>query len=146
MVAPKRPSSRMRSTSGCGYSSACSYRLATGITSRSTKRRTVSRTCAVSCWRSSKVPPRVADFTMFDYGGQMLRIAAVVLLAVTAAAARERVGAHPSDETEVFTGGEEVEPGEAPKRPALAYWKVRATLRVPPAERAVHVGLFVPLS
>jgi len=76
----------------------------------------------------------------------MLRIAAVVLLAVTAAAARERVGAHPSDETEVFTGGEEVEPGEAPKRPALAYWKVRATLRVPPAERAVHVGLFVPLS
>ena len=60
--------------------------------------------------------------------------------------ARERGGLHPADETEVFTGGEEVERGEAPKRPALAYWKVRATLRVPAGEGAVHVALFVPVS
>src|SRR5438132_5212353 len=57
MVAPKRPSSRMRSTSGCGYSSACSYLLATGITSRVTKRRTVSSTCAVTAGRSSTAAP-----------------------------------------------------------------------------------------
>jgi transglutaminase-like putative cysteine protease len=87
---------------------------------------------------------------MFDYAWQMIpaRRALTVMLALAAVSvgARERLAPHPSDDTEVFTGGEEVERGEAPKRPALAYWKVRATLRVPPAERAVHVGLFVPLS
>ena len=53
---------------------------------------------------------------------------------------------HPSDDTEVFTGGEEVIPGEAPKRPAVGYWSIRATLHVPAAGRPVHVGLLVPLS
>src|SRR5438034_6576810 len=61
MVAPKSPSSRMRSTSGCGYSSACSYLLATGITSRATKRRTVSSTCAVTAWRSSTAAPAMSS-------------------------------------------------------------------------------------
>jgi transglutaminase-like putative cysteine protease len=72
-------------------------------------------------------------------------MAAVVLLAA-AAGARERGPVHPSDETEVFTGGEEVAPGEAPRRPALAYWRVRARLRLPAGERPVRVGLLVPLS
>jgi transglutaminase-like putative cysteine protease len=71
---------------------------------------------------------------------------AAVLLAATAAAGRERDAAHPSDETEVFTGGEEVAPGAAPERPALAYWRVRATLRVPRTSDPVHIGLLVPLS
>src|SRR3989442_5925156 len=61
MVAPKSPSSRMRSTSGWGYSSACSYLLATGITSRSTNRRTVPSTWAVSAWRSSTAAPAIDE-------------------------------------------------------------------------------------
>ena len=40
--APKRPSSRMRATSACGYASACSSAAATGRTSSSTKRRTAA--------------------------------------------------------------------------------------------------------
>ncbi len=73
--------------------------------------------------------------------------AALLLLVVIArAGARERPLPHPSDETEVFTGGEEVEGGAAPRRPALAYWKVRATLRAPAAVPALTVGLLVPLS
>src|SRR5439155_13978712 len=90
----------------------------------------------------SDLPPRgpreVANFTMFEYAGQMRRAAracraAVVLaaLSVTPATARERPPPHPADEIEVFSGAEEVAPGEAPKRPALAYWRVRATSRVP---------------
>jgi len=39
-----------------------------------------------------------------------------------------------------------VEGGAAPRRPALAYWKVRATLRAPAAVPALTVGLLVPLS
>ena len=73
--------------------------------------------------------------------------AALLLLVVVArAGAREHPLPHPSDETEVFTGGEEVEGGAAPRRPALAYWKVRATLRAPAAVPALTVGLLVPLS
>src|SRR5262249_49569228 len=48
MVAPKSPSSFILSTKSVGYSLACSYLLATGITSRSTNRRTVSTSSAVS--------------------------------------------------------------------------------------------------
>jgi transglutaminase-like putative cysteine protease len=73
-------------------------------------------------------------------------VLAAVLLAAAAARARERTPAHPSDETEVFTGAEEVGPGEAPRRPALSYWKVRATLQVQTAEHPVRVRLLVPLS
>jgi len=70
----------------------------------------------------------------------------VATIAATAVHGRERLEAHPSDDTEVFTGGEEVMPGGAPKRPAIAYWNVLATLRVPAAGRPVHVGMLVPLS
>src|SRR5262245_13971421 len=55
MVAPKRPSSFMRSTRSVGYSLACSSLLATGTTSRSTKRRMVSSSCAVSSLCSVEV-------------------------------------------------------------------------------------------
>ena len=75
-----------------------------------------------------------------------LLTALLLLLAVARAGAREHPLPHPSDETEVFTGGEEVEGGAAPRRPALAYWKVRATLRAPAAVPALTVGLLVPLS
>src|SRR5438552_6549616 len=144
MVAPKSPSSFMRSTRGCGYSSACSYVLATGITSRSTKRRTVSSTCARSSWRSStRGSIEVANFTMFEYAGQMRPGVLAIALVIAAAplGARERVTAHPPDETEVFTGGEEVAPGEVPRRPALAYWEVRATPHGPADEQPLRVGL-----
>jgi hypothetical protein len=72
--------------------------------------------------------------------------AVVVLLATTVAAGRPREATHPSDDTEVFTGGEDVAGGEAPQRPALAYWRVRATLRVPATTEPLRVGLLVPLS
>src|SRR5437016_4192540 len=75
-----------------------------------------------------------------------LLTALLLLLAIARAGAREHPLPHPSDETEVFTGGEEVEGGAAPRRPALAYWKVRATLRAPAAVPALTVGLLVPLS
>jgi transglutaminase-like putative cysteine protease len=68
-----------------------------------------------------------------------------VLLAA-AADARERRAPHPSDETEVFTGGEEVKPGGVARRPALGYWKVQATLHLPAAARPARVRLLVPLS
>src|ERR1051325_10135231 len=85
---------------------------------------------------------------MFEYAGQMRPglVAIALLIAAAPLGARERVTAHPADETEVFTGGEEVAPGEVPRRPALAYWKIRATLRVPAGEEPLHVGLLVPLS
>jgi transglutaminase-like putative cysteine protease len=70
---------------------------------------------------------------------------AVVALAASVAAARARTPSHP-DETEVFTGGEEVEPGTAARRPAVGYWKVRATLQIASSAAPVHVGLLVPLS
>ena len=73
-------------------------------------------------------------------------LAIALVIAAAPLGARERVIAHPPDETEVFTGGEEVAPGEVPRRPALAYWKIRATLRVPADEQLLHVGLLVPLS
>src|SRR5436309_93278 len=169
MVAPKRPSSRMRSTSGCGYSSACSYLLATGITSRSTKRRTVSITWAVTARRSSTAAPAMrAKFTMFVPAVQpralnctvavttvvafmlvsrSLRTAVLGALLVSATAwARAAEPAHPGHETEVFTGGEETAQGATPRRPALAYWKLRLTVRVPSTERPVRVGVLVPLS
>src|SRR5439155_1514365 len=75
-----------------------------------------------------------------------LLTALLLLLAIARAGAREHPLPHPSDETEVFTGGEEVEGGAAPRRPALAYWKVRATLRAPAAVPALTAGLLVPLS
>ena len=73
----------------------------------------------------------------------------VVVVVVTVAApgrTREHTAAHPSDETEVFTGAEEMESGHAAKPPALAYWTVRATLQLPAAGRPIHTSLLVPLS
>jgi transglutaminase-like putative cysteine protease len=70
----------------------------------------------------------------------------LALLMAGAAYGREPTPAHPSDESEVFTGGEVVTPGPAVKPPAIAYWKVRATFRVPPGERPIRVGVLVPLS
>jgi transglutaminase-like putative cysteine protease len=69
-----------------------------------------------------------------------------LVLAAAVAAGRERPPAHPSDDTEVFTGGEESTPGRAPRRPALAYWKVRATFDVGATTGPVRLGLLVPLS
>src|SRR5207247_3508615 len=48
IMAPNNPSSFMRSTTACGYSSRCSISLATGLTSRSTKRRMVVTICCCS--------------------------------------------------------------------------------------------------
>jgi transglutaminase-like putative cysteine protease len=53
---------------------------------------------------------------------------------------------HPLDETEVYPGGEDLEGRPGRKRPALSYWKVRTTVRVPPGEGPVSVELLVPLS
>src|SRR5438128_5871295 len=78
---------------------------------------------------------------------RVLRTAALGALLVAApVTARPREPAHPSDETEVFTGAEETAPGTTPRRPALAYWKLRLTVRVPAAERPLRVGVLVPLS
>jgi transglutaminase-like putative cysteine protease len=74
-----------------------------------------------------------------------LVVAAMVLTAAPAPG-RDRVPAHPSDETEVFTGAEEVESGTAARPPALRFWRVRATLQLPATMRPVRVALFVPLS
>src|SRR6185295_10554038 len=71
---------------------------------------------------------------------------AVLVFAAASAGARERGTPHPSDDTEVYTGGDEVAPGEAPKRPALAYWRLRATLHLPAAAGPVRVAMLVPLS
>src|SRR5437667_3182825 len=70
----------------------------------------------------------------------------VVVLAAVPAWTLPREAVHPSDDTEVFTGGEETARGATPARPALGYWKVRLTLRVPATERAVRVGVLMPLS
>jgi transglutaminase-like putative cysteine protease len=71
---------------------------------------------------------------------------ALVLVAAAATARRERLPAHPDDEAAVFAGGEDVERGTTRKPPAVAYWRVVATLEVPAGEQEVHVGLLVPLS
>jgi transglutaminase-like putative cysteine protease len=80
----------------------------------------------------------------------MLRVArmlvAMLLAGALPAAARDRPAPHPSDETEVYTGGEDVERGRAAKPPAVGYWRVRVTLHVPPTERALRLALLVPLS
>jgi transglutaminase-like putative cysteine protease len=81
-----------------------------------------------------------------DMRGCVALVCAVVALAAPGAGARTRLPPHPGDETEVFTGGEEFEPGAAARRPAVGYWKVRATLQVAPSTAPVHVGLLVPLS
>src|SRR5438876_870254 len=70
----------------------------------------------------------------------------VVVLAAVPAWTLPREAVHPSDDTEVFTGAEETARGATPARPALGYWKVRLTLRVPATERAVRVGVLMPLS
>ena len=62
----------------------------------------------------------------------------VVVLAAVPAWTLPREAAHPSDDTEVFTGAEETARGATPARPALGYWKVRLTLRVTATERAVR--------
>jgi len=69
-----------------------------------------------------------------------------VFLVTAPAWARWPEPAHPGDDTEVFTGGEETAQGSAPRRPALAFWKLRLTLRVPAEERPVRIGVLVPLS
>jgi transglutaminase-like putative cysteine protease len=79
-----------------------------------------------------------------------MRTLAPLVLALTLAApradGRERPAPHPSDETEVFTGGEDVERGRTARPPAVSYWKVRTTLRVSEVDRALRVGLLVPVS
>ena len=72
--------------------------------------------------------------------------ALVVVLATAPAWALPGEPAHPSDDTEVFTGAEETAQGATPARPALGYWKVRLTLRVPATQRPVRVGVLMPLS
>jgi transglutaminase-like putative cysteine protease len=74
--------------------------------------------------------------------------AGALLLAALAcrAGARERTLPHPSDETEVFTGGEEVAEGQAARPPAMRYWKVRALLTVPRTSVPIHLGLLLPPS
>src|ERR1043166_5592359 len=72
-----------------------------------------------------------------------------VLVAVVATApawALPLDAAHPSDDTEVFTGAEETARGVTPARPALGYWKIRLTLRVPATQGPVRVGVLMPLS
>jgi transglutaminase-like putative cysteine protease len=69
-----------------------------------------------------------------------------VLLLARPLGAGQLVPAHPADEAEVFSGGEEAAPGEEPPHPALAYWKVRATLQVAATDRPFDLGLLVPLS
>ncbi len=71
---------------------------------------------------------------------------AAAFVAVLAIAARAEVPADPgADETEVFTGGEEVGRAGPAHRP-VGYWKTELTLRVPASDRPVHVGLLAPLS
>src|SRR5947207_3767246 len=70
----------------------------------------------------------------------------VVVLAAVPAWTLPREAVHPSDDTEVFTGAEETAREATPARPAIGYWKVRLTLRVPATERAVRVGVLMPLS
>src|SRR3989475_8899564 len=70
----------------------------------------------------------------------------VVVLATVPAWTLPREPAHPSDDTEVFTGAEETARGATPARPALGYWKVRRTVRFPATERSLRVGVLVPLS
>src|SRR5438445_4090399 len=70
----------------------------------------------------------------------------VVVLAAVPAWTLPREAAHPSDDTEVFTGAEETARGATPARPAPGYWKVRLTLRIPATQRPVRVGVLMPLS
>ncbi|MFN8543422.1 MAG: 7TM domain-containing protein [Candidatus Binatia bacterium] len=68
-----------------------------------------------------------------------------VLLVASVAGARPQEGTQPGDETEVFTGTEDVPGGARRELPALRYWRVRATLRVPAGARG-RVAVLVPLS
>lgn len=74
--------------------------------------------------------------------------AAVVCLGMLAwALAAHATGAHhASDDTEVFTGSEEVAAGGATRTPTLTYWRVRAALTVGPFGRPARVGMLLPLS
>src|SRR5262245_15937614 len=65
IVIPKRPSSFICSTIFSGYSSACSISVATGMTSRAMKRRTVS----ISSWR---VSGSVSSMTNGTLAGRMM--------------------------------------------------------------------------
>jgi transglutaminase-like putative cysteine protease len=95
-------------------------------------------------------PPPPVEFRRGDHYpsavSRPLSALALALLVLSGAHGRERRQPHPSDEIEVFTGGEDVERGGVRRRPALGYWKVRATLRLPAAGRPVRLGLLVPLS
>jgi hypothetical protein len=53
---------------------------------------------------------------------------------------------HAGDDTEVFTGTEEVPGGGASRTPALTYWRVRAALTVGAFTKPARVGLLLPLS
>src|SRR5437867_8733983 len=94
------------------------------------------------------VQPRALNCTVavttvvaFMLASRSLRTAVLgALLASATAWARAPEPAHPGHETEVFTGGEETAQGATPRRPALAYWKLRLTVRVPSTERPVRVG------
>src|SRR2546422_5798209 len=75
-----------------------------------------------------------------------LTVVVGVLLVTAPAWTRPREPAHPGDETEVFTGGEETAQGAVPRRPALAHWKLRPTLRGPAPERPPPAGGLGPPS
>src|SRR5207244_2307961 len=74
--------------------------------------------------------------------------AAVVCLGVLAWAVPTHAVSshHAGDETEVFTGSEEVAGGGATRTPTLTYWRVRAALTVGAFARPARVGLLLPLS
>ena len=70
-------------------------------------------------------------------------VALATLLVAVAAVAGERFPQ--TDETQVFTGGEEVQAGRATRPPQVRYWKVRASLAVA-AGGPVRATMLVPLS
>lgn len=69
----------------------------------------------------------------------------LVVLASVGWAIREP-GRAPGDETQVFTGAEEVERGAAQRPPAVSYWRVRMVLHLGPVPGPVRLGLLAPLS
>ncbi|HUK64011.1 MAG TPA: hypothetical protein VLV15_11775, partial [Dongiaceae bacterium] len=73
-------------------------------------------------------------------------LTAVLAWAPSARAAHDTPLPHPSDETEVFTGSEDVAAGQAVHPPAVRYWRVHATISVGKSESTPHLAMLVPLS
>ena len=75
-----------------------------------------------------------------------MRTAGVALVALLVAAAALASGRSPgTDETPIFTGGEEVAAGRSVRPPQVRYWKVRASLAVA-AGGPVRATMLVPVS